>query len=119
MYADQGLTHGASSHLIPHGTHTHTKDPYLAILRDRLAEADHIASVAAGGHTQVPLITPLPHCGDDFPIHVDNSYSDDNVKALLDRLARYNIQNVSPNIKWKISFSALSHSPCESSAPSV
>jgi hypothetical protein len=73
-------------HILSHMEHTHTKDPDLAILRDRLAEADHIASLAAGGHTQVPLITPLPNCGDDFPIHVDNSYSDDNVKALLDRL---------------------------------
>ena len=73
-------------HILSHMEHTHTKDPDLAILRDRLAEADQAASVAAEGHTQVPLVTPLPHCGDDFPIHVDNSYSDDNVKSLLDRL---------------------------------
>ena len=73
-------------HVLSHMEHTHTKDPSLAILRDRLAEADDIASVAAEGYTQVPLVTPLPHCGDDFPILVDNTYSDDDVKALLDRL---------------------------------
>ena len=73
-------------HIHSHMEHTYTNDPSLAILRDRLAEADDIASVAAEGYTQVPLVTPLPHCGDDFPIWVDNTYSDDNVKALLDRI---------------------------------
>jgi hypothetical protein len=73
-------------HILSHMEQAHTKNPDLAILRDRLAEANHIASVAAGGHTQVPLITPLPHCSDDFLIHVNNMYSNGNVKALLDRL---------------------------------
>ena len=73
-------------HILSNMEHTHTKDPSLAILRDRLAEAEDIASVAAEGYTQVPLVTPLPHCGDDFPILVDNTYSDDDVKALLDRI---------------------------------
>jgi hypothetical protein len=94
-------------HILSHMEHTYTKDPDLAILWDCLAEADQIASVAAGGHTQVPLITPLPHCGDDFPIHVDNSYSDDNVKALLDRLGTQQ-QHLS-EYKLKISSSAHSH----------
>jgi len=38
-------------HILSHMEHTITKDPELTILRDRLAEADHIASVAAEGHT--------------------------------------------------------------------
>ena len=38
--------------------YTHTKDTDLAILRDRLTEADQAASVAAEGHTHVPLVTP-------------------------------------------------------------
>jgi hypothetical protein len=58
--------------------HTHrTDDDELATLRDRLAEADSIATTAGGGYTQVPLITRLPHCSDDFPILVEGSYSDD------------------------------------------
>jgi hypothetical protein len=47
--------------------HTHIDDDELSILRDRLAEADNIATTAGGGYTQVPLITPLPHCSDDLP----------------------------------------------------
>ena len=31
----------------------------------------------------------LHHCSDDFPIVVENSYSDDNVKSLLDRLGSH------------------------------
>ena len=46
---------------------THIDDTELSILRDRLAEADNIASTAGGGYTQVPLITSLPHYSDDFP----------------------------------------------------
>ena len=66
--------------------HIYTDDEDLAILRDRLAEADASATIAGGGYTQVPLVTPLPHCSDDFPILVEGSYSDDKVKSLLDRL---------------------------------
>ena len=43
-------------------------DDELSILRDRLADADNIATIAGGGYTQVPLVTPLPHCSDDLPI---------------------------------------------------
>ena len=49
-------------------------------------EAGTIATIARGGYTQVPLVTPLPHCSDDFPILVEGFYSDDKVKSLLDRL---------------------------------
>ena len=73
-------------HILSHMEHTHTDDAKLATLRDRLAEADSIATTAGGGYTQIPLITPLPHCSDDFPILVEGSYSDDKVKTLLDRL---------------------------------
>ena len=73
-------------HILSHMEHTHTDDADLTILRDRLAEADAIATSAGEGHTHVPLITPLPQCSDDFPILVEGSYSDDKVKTLLDRL---------------------------------
>ena len=73
-------------HILSHMEHTYTDDEDLSILRDRLAEADAIATTAGGGYTQVPLATPLPHCSDDFPIMVEGSYSDDKVKSLLDRL---------------------------------
>ena len=49
-------------HILSHMEHTHTKDRELATLRDRLAEADQTASVAAEGYTHVFLVTPLPHC---------------------------------------------------------
>jgi hypothetical protein len=73
-------------HILSHMEHMHSDDEDLSILRDRLAEADTIATTAGGGYTQVALATPLPLCSDDFPIVVENSYSDDNVKSLLDRL---------------------------------
>ena len=73
-------------HILSHMEHTHTKDPDLAILRDCLAEADHIASVAAGGHTQVPLTTPLPNCGDDFPYTWPTITLTIMSKPFLDRL---------------------------------
>ena len=57
-------------HILSHMEHTHTDDDELSILRDRLAEADTVATVAGGRYTQVPLVTPLPHCSDDFPILV-------------------------------------------------
>ena len=60
--------------------HTHADDAELTILRDRLAEADTIATTAGEGYTQVPLITPLPQCSDDFPILVEGSYSDEKSK---------------------------------------
>jgi hypothetical protein len=66
--------------------HTHTDDAELTILRDRLAESETIATITGDGYTQVPLVTPLPQCSDDFPILVEGSYSDDRVKTLLDRL---------------------------------
>ena len=40
--------------------HKHTDDEDLSILRDRLAEADTIATTAGVGYTQVPLVTPPP-----------------------------------------------------------
>ena len=64
--------------------HTHTDDDELSIPHDHLAEADTIATTAGGGYTQVPLLTPLSYCSDDFPILVESSYSDDKVKSLLD-----------------------------------
>jgi hypothetical protein len=72
--------------MVSHMEHTHPDDAELVTLRDRLAEADSIATTTDGGYTQVPLITPLPHCSDDFPILVEGSYSDYKVKTLLDRL---------------------------------
>ena len=76
-------------HILSYMERTYTKDPDLAILWDRLVEADHIASVAVGGHTQIPLVTPLPHCSNDFPIYVNDMYSDDRLGSrtvmLLDK----------------------------------
>jgi hypothetical protein len=48
-------------HILSHMEHTPTDDDDLSILRDRLAEADTIATIAGGGYTQVPLVTPIPH----------------------------------------------------------
>ena len=72
-----------------HIERTHIDDTELSILRDRLADADNIASTAGGGYTQVPLITSLPHYSDDFPMLVKCSYSYDLVKTLLDRLCTH------------------------------
>jgi hypothetical protein len=61
-------------HILSHMEHKHTDDEELSILRDRLAEAYTIATTAGGGYTQVPLVTILPQCSDDFPILVEGSY---------------------------------------------
>jgi hypothetical protein len=88
-------------HILSHMKHTQTDDDELSILRDCLAEADTIATIAGGGYTQVPLVTPLPHCSDDFPILLEGFYSDNKAKSLLDKMEGFLQRSVTiPN--WKL-----------------
>jgi hypothetical protein len=88
-------------HILSHMEHKHTDDEELSILRDRLAEADTKATTAGGGYMQVPLIGPLSHCSDDFPILVEGSYSDDKIKSLLDRMGSLSHANRLTQYKMK------------------
>jgi hypothetical protein len=50
----------------------------------------------------------LPHCVDDFTIDVDNSYSDDNVKALSEYKMESLLQRTVTQPQWKLPSLGLS-----------